>query len=71
MEEENDKEKQTVRRRPGRRANGGARKEDWLGKNLRELYDDYGRSPLPDNLRTLLDQLGSGSSRGQGGGKGQ
>jgi hypothetical protein len=71
MEEENQKEKQTVRRKPGRRANGTARKDDWLGKNLRELYDDYARAPLPDNLKDVLDQLGHDSDKGRGGGKGR
>ena len=72
MEEENEKEKQTVRRKPGRRTNGGTRKDDWLGKGLRELYDDYGKQPLPDNLKALLDELGNkDGGAGRGGGKGQ
>ena len=71
MEEENQKEKHTVKRKTGRRANGAGRKDDWLGKNLRELYDDYARTPLPDSLKQVLDQLGSDTGKGRGGGKGQ
>lgn len=30
---------------------------DWLGKGLRELYDDVLNDPVPDDFQDLLDKL--------------
>ncbi len=34
-----------------------AGKEDWIGRQLRRVYDEAASEPLPDDLRLLLDQL--------------
>lgn len=33
-------------------------KKDWLGDQLRELYQSYSEEPLPDELKDLLAKLG-------------
>ena len=65
MNEEIAKKRQAVKKRGGDRGRV-TRKDDWLGKQLRELYDDYCSSPLPEELRTLVDRLGRGEDEASG-----
>jgi hypothetical protein len=42
------------KRKGGRRSPAS---QDWLGKQLRDLYGRYTEEPLPDELKSLLDRL--------------
>jgi len=33
------------------------KKEDWIGRQLRRVYDDAANEPVPDELLTLLRRL--------------
>lgn len=33
------------------------KKEDWVGRQLRRVYDDAVNEPLPDELLALLQQI--------------
>ncbi len=43
-----------IKERRGARETG---KEDWIGRQLRRVYDEAAAEPIPDDLRLLLDQL--------------
>jgi Anti-sigma factor NepR len=60
------KKRRAVHQKPSGHA-GRSRRNDWLGRQLRELYDEYGSSPLPDDLRSLVDRLGRGDDDASGG----
>jgi hypothetical protein len=36
-----------------------ARKQDWIGRQLQRAFEDVAREPIPDDILSLLDQLGS------------
>ncbi len=42
-------------KKTGRTAEG--RKDDWVGRQLRRVYDDALSEPIPDDLMSLLQQL--------------
>lgn len=43
-----------------------ARRQDWLGEKLRDLYGSYAQEPVPDELRSLLERLDDDKPGGQG-----
>jgi hypothetical protein len=56
----------------GRPAGGGrtrrageTKKEDWIGRQLRRVFDDSLGEPLPDDLLSLLEQIEDGSKAGE------
>lgn len=40
-------------------AGTNARKQDWIGRQLQRAFEDVAREPVPDDILSLLDQLGS------------
>ena len=32
-------------------------REDWIGRQLRRVYDEAASEPLPDDLRQLLEEM--------------
>lgn len=45
-------------------------KEDWIGRQLRRVFDDALNEPLPDDIMSLLERIdeapeGSGGSKGK------
>jgi hypothetical protein len=41
-------------------AEGQGKKEDWIGRHLRRVFDDSLSEPLPDDILSLLDRLDDG-----------
>ncbi|MBB5753293.1 NepR family anti-sigma factor [Prosthecomicrobium pneumaticum] len=37
----------------------GPRKEDWIGRQLRRVFDDALAEPLPDDIMSLLESIDS------------
>jgi hypothetical protein len=52
----------TVPERPGR-GRTGARKEDRIANQLRQVYDEALREPIPEDMLKLLDQLDAPSEK--------
>ena len=40
-------------------AGTNGRKQDWIGRQLQRAFEDVAREPVPDDILSLLDQLGS------------
>jgi hypothetical protein len=40
------------------KTNNSSRKNDWIGRQLQRAFDEYAREPIPDDIMSLLDQLG-------------
>lgn len=36
---------------------GQGKKEDWIGRQLRRVFDDALSEPLPDDIMSLLERL--------------
>jgi hypothetical protein len=41
----------------------GTRKEDWIGRQLRKVYDEALHEEVPPDMLRLLDQLDEGKPR--------
>jgi hypothetical protein len=56
-----------VTRSPGGSGRGrsGARKEDRIASQLRQVYDEALRDPIPEDMLKLLDQLDTPSEKGK------
>jgi hypothetical protein len=58
-----------VRAAPTGKASGprgaGPRKEDWIGDQLRRVYDEALREPVPPEMLALLDELDGATRAGQ------
>jgi len=39
-------------------APGRDSKEDWIGRQLRRVFDDALNEPLPDDIMSLLERIG-------------
>ena len=52
---------------PGRRERPGARKQDWIGNQLRRIYDDALQEEIPADMLALLEKLDKKKSEGEGG----
>ncbi len=44
---------------PGPPGQGKGRKEDWIGNQLRRVYDEALQELIPEDMLRLLDQLDS------------
>jgi hypothetical protein len=56
----------------GRTGNGKASVVEYIGRELREIYDDVLAQPVPDRFLTLLNKLDAGAiSSAQGDGRGE
>jgi hypothetical protein len=42
---------------PGRAKKAPAGKEDWIGANLRKVYDEALNEPVPDRFLSLLKEI--------------
>jgi hypothetical protein len=45
------------------RGRGGGRKEDRIASQLRQVYDEALRDPIPEDMLKLLDQLDAPAER--------
>lgn len=53
--------------KPGRRGSAGARKHDWIAKQLQRVYDEALDEDIPPEMMALLGKLDDPSSDREGG----
>ncbi len=42
-------------------------RSDWIGHQLRKIYDEAVNEPIPDRLKALLEKLGDDEGKGSKG----
>lgn len=57
MDHNDDNVKSAEFRAPPPAANSQGEKEDWIGRQLRRVFDNALNEPLPDDIMSLLDRI--------------
>ena len=52
-----DEEERKAPTQPALSAEGSREKEDWIGRQLRRVFDDALKEPLPDDIMSLLERI--------------